>query len=384
MVDEILKKKTTSPGLFTHWARPRWLRMYDYNYEYGESYYRNQVRYVSTSKYSSESSSSVDTRRAYLARRRAQSPPRAKSFIERWAEEPFYGRGFSRARSEVRASAASNYASDSLLSQIRSTRESSAAVQKQSQSIQEQIRQRRARSVEAIAAAANDAYYASDDCLMRSNALNARSSSVARSVRAQSVAAELDSSYSRQVRASSVSRSRREQSYSAELDSSSSYSRQVREGSVSRSRREQSYSSEADSQSAYSRQAREGSLTRSTLAVNDSNVLVGTTLDNSINYEYPRQHLVCTEKCPLFSNPEHHRRFVIGNRFLDAAALGGFDVLYDPAVYKKTRSLLQRFSQERQIEPTIYESSRETESQSRQLSQSSTQSRSRIAYKTIY
>lgn len=383
MADVLLsKKKTTStPGQFTHWARPRWLRMYDYNYEYGESYYRNQVRYLSTSKVSSNSSY-TDSRRAYLARRSAEAPPRAKSFIERWAEEPFYGRGFSRARSEIRASAASNYASDNLLSQIRSTRESSAAVQKMSQNIQEQMRERRARSVEAISAAANDAYYASDDCLMRSTAL--RSSSVARSVRAQSVAAEIDSSYSREVRASSVARSRREQSYAAELDSSSSYSRQLREGSVARSRREQSYSSELDSQSAYSRQAREGSLTRSTLAVDDSNTLVGKSLDNTISYEYPRQHLVCTEKCPLFSNPEHHRRFVIGNRFLDAAALGGFDVLYDPAVYKKTRSLLQRFSQERQIEPTIYESSRETESQSRQLSQSSTQSRSRIAYKTIY
>lgn len=367
MADEASKKKkTTTPGLFTHWARPRWLRMYDYNYEYGESYYRNQVQYMSSASLSSLSSSSssyTDSRRAYQARRRALSPPRAKSFIERWAADPFYGRGFSRSRSEVRASAASNYASDSLLQQIRSTRAQSVALQQESSDVQQRIiRQRRARSVEA----------ASSESL--ASALNVRSSSVSRSLRAQSVAAELDqSSYSRQVRENSVARSRREQSYSAELDSSASYSRQVREGSVARSRREQSYSSELDSQSAYSRQAREGSLTRSTLAVDDSNVLHGRTLDTSVNLEYPRQHLVCTEKCPLFNSPEHHKRFVIGNRYLDAAALGGFDVLYDPSIYKKTRTLLQRFSQERQIEATIYESSRETESQSR-----------RSAIRTIY
>src|ERR1700679_4110245 len=101
------RKKQRAAGIFTHWARPRWIRMYSYNYEYGESYYRPQVRYISTSKYSSSSeynsssTTSVEAKREYVARRKATSTPRALSYIERWAQEPFYGRGFA-ATSEVR------------------------------------------------------------------------------------------------------------------------------------------------------------------------------------------------------------------------------------------------------------------------------------------
>jgi len=327
-------KKKTTPTTFTHWGRPNWLRMYEYNYEYGESYYRNQVKYISTSRYSSESNSEMDTRKAYLQRRRAAPPPRAMSFIERWSDEPFYGLNYgyglsrsARAESRTRelsqhkssietsdmrsrraqsefsrlstaAQTSSNYASQSLLSQMKSVKSSSIAVQQESASYEQQVRSRRARSVEASMTSGSygfSATNASDDCLMRSDAM--------------------------------------------------------------RSRRERSES----------RFSREGSLTKNTLAVED-NMMKGKTSDGS-TYEYPRHHLVCTEKCPMFTDPVHHRRFVIGNKFGDAAALGGFDVLYDPSVYKKTRQLLQRFSQERQIEATIYESSRETESQSRGIFQ---------------
>jgi len=323
------KKKTTPAPTFTHWGRPNWLRMYEYNYEYGESYYRNQVKYISTSRYASETNSEMDTRKAYLLRRRAAPPPRAMSFIERWSDEPFYGvdygyglsrsvRAESRTRelsqhkssvdiSDMRSRRAqsefsqrstqqtSNYASQSLLSQMKSVKSSSIAVQQESASYESQVRSRRARSVEASMSSGYHATAtnASDDCLMRSDALRSR--------RAQSV-------------------------------------------------------------------MREGSLTRSTLGV-EENMMKGQTLDGSSTYEYPRHHLVCTEKCPMYTSPVDHRRFVIGNKFGDAAALGGFDVLYDPTVYKKTRALLQRFSQERQIEATIYESSRETESQSRGIYQ---------------
>lgn len=83
---EAAKKK--GPALYTHWARPR-VRTYEYNYEYGESYYRPQVRYISTTRALSSSSSSVqlDTRRSRLERRRrGPSPPGALSFIERFLE----------------------------------------------------------------------------------------------------------------------------------------------------------------------------------------------------------------------------------------------------------------------------------------------------------
>lgn len=82
------KKKKGSGGLFTHWARPR-VRTYQYNFEYGESYYRPLVKYISTSKALSAASvnssvSSVETKRTRLERRRrAGTPPGALSFIER-------------------------------------------------------------------------------------------------------------------------------------------------------------------------------------------------------------------------------------------------------------------------------------------------------------
>jgi hypothetical protein len=56
--------------------------MYDYNYQYGTSYYKPQVFYIGEA---------IDptTRRT---RRRTMSPPGARTFSERWAANPFYGR----------------------------------------------------------------------------------------------------------------------------------------------------------------------------------------------------------------------------------------------------------------------------------------------------
>jgi len=133
--------------------------------------------------------------------------------------------------------------------------------------------------------------------------------------------------------------------------------------SARRTRREASV--QRDIQQRYSME-REGSVARN------------TQMDqSSINVEYPNYHLVCSQKCPMYTDPEHHRRFLIGNRFNDAAALGGFDVLYDPTVYKNTRKLLTRLSEERDVESTMYESTRESSSER-------AQSRSRLAYRTIY
>jgi len=66
---------------FTHWKRPR-SRMYDYNYQFASSYYRPQVNYIGETF-------DANTRRN---RRKTVSPPRARTFVERWAAEPFYGR----------------------------------------------------------------------------------------------------------------------------------------------------------------------------------------------------------------------------------------------------------------------------------------------------
>jgi len=60
---------------FTHWRRPA-CRMYQYNYEVAESYYKPQVKYIETGG---------------TARRRF-GPPGAQTFMERWAADPFYGR----------------------------------------------------------------------------------------------------------------------------------------------------------------------------------------------------------------------------------------------------------------------------------------------------
>jgi len=345
-------KKKITPGQYTHWARPKWIRMYSYNFEYGESYYRPQVRYMSTTKYKASSEidyssnySHVDVRKAYQERRHAMAPPRAQSFIERWSAEPFYGRGFSssrysssrdysaqssrrmesaerevssssatmtqetrsrRAQSEMNSTRASSYASSALLQQINHARATSVALQEESAQVQQRLMQRRARSVEALRRVEMDyvaATHGSDDCLMRSDAMD------------------------------SARRTRREQSVQRDIQQ-----RWSREGSVARN----------------------------------------TQMDEStINFDYPSHHLVCSQKCPLYTDPEHHRRFLIGNRFNDAAALGGFDVLYDPTVYKNTRKLLTRLSEERDVESTVYESTRESSAER-------AQSRSRLAYRTIY
>ncbi|ODM99574.1 hypothetical protein Ocin01_07105 [Orchesella cincta] len=69
------------PALYTHWKRPH-TRMYDYNYQVAEAYYKPQVRYIGPA------SDNVSRR----ARRRTASPPGARTFLERWAADPFYGR----------------------------------------------------------------------------------------------------------------------------------------------------------------------------------------------------------------------------------------------------------------------------------------------------
>jgi len=202
-------------------------------------------------------------------------------------------------------SSSSSYASSALLQQINHARATSVALQEESAQVQQRIMQRRARSVEALRRVEMDyvaATSGSDDCLMRSDAMD------------------------------SARRSRREQSVQRDIQQ-----RWSREGSVARN----------------------------------------TQMDESVNVEYPSHHLVCSQKCPLYTDPEHHRRFLIGNRFNDAAALGGFDVLYDPTVYKNTRKLLTRLSEERDVESTVYESTRESSAER-------AQSRSRLAYRTIY
>jgi hypothetical protein len=111
------------------------------------------------------------------------------------------------------------------------------------------------------------------------------------------------------------------------------------------------------------------SLTNKTLHLDNQNVLHGRTLDERYYVDYPKQHLVCPPDCPLHDNPEWRRRFLIGNRFLDAAALGGFDVLYDPAVYQKSRRLLGRLAEtsEYDTEELSYERSLDSESSRRRI-----------------
>lgn len=273
------KKKQTAVN-FTHWARPRF-RTYEYNYEYGESYYRPLVRYISTSSALVQSSSSgqVETKRQRSVRRsRAASPPGALSFIERWTNEPFYGYGIG-FRSKV--ASASSSSAQSHLESSSSTRIASEyhskSVQRQSlaSARSSEVRQIRARSVEAASR------FASDDCLMRSTALNSLRSSAA--------------------------------AISDDVLNSTS-------------------------------------LTRRTLVLDKENVLHGKTLDERYYLDYPKQHLVCADNCPLHNRPEWRRRFLIGNRFMDAAALGGFDVLYDPTVYSSSRRLLAKLAESKESE----------------------------------
>jgi len=59
---------------FTHWKRPV-SRMYHYNHQVAESYYKPQMKYLQTGN-----------------ARRNDGPPGAQTFMERWAADPFYGR----------------------------------------------------------------------------------------------------------------------------------------------------------------------------------------------------------------------------------------------------------------------------------------------------
>jgi len=314
-------KKKKSTTLFTHWARPR-VRTYQYNFEYGESYYRPLVQYISTSRASSSSVTSSSSSYGYETsrmkmerRRRAASPPGALSFIERWAHEPFYGYGIGfrsrlssdrsyssafqsssssqRAQESSRSLRAQSVAAMQSSSSLRAVRAQSVAAMQSSSS---DIRSQRAQSVAAAYKYAADDKYASDDCLMRSNAL--------RSARAAS----------------------------EDIMNTSS-------------------------------------LTQRTLHLDNRNVLHGRTLDERHYLDYPKQHLVCDENCPLHNSPEWRRRFLIGNRFLDAAALGGFDVLYDPSVYRNSRRLLGKLaeSSESESEEVLIQRSSESDSSRRRI-----------------
>jgi len=313
-------KKKSSAALYTHWARPR-VRTYQYNYEYSESYYRPMVRYISTSRAlsaASTSSNSYSSSSSYNYRRSRQgSPPGALSFIERWTYEPFYGYGIgfrSKQSSDRSYSSAFQSSSQALSSSSRRVAEdfsrsvraqsasrsvraqSVAAMQRESsvsRSSATNIRSSRARSV----AAEDDYGYASDDCLMRSNAALRRARAV-----------------------------------SEEIMNTSS-------------------------------------LTNKTLCLDNQNVLHGRTLDERCYLDYPKQHLVCSDSCPLHNCPEWRRRFLIGNRFLDAAALGGFDVLYDPSVYKNSRRLLSKLSErnESDSEEVLIQRSTESDASRRRI-----------------
>jgi len=321
-------KKKITPGVFTHWARPR-VRTYEYNYEYGESYYRPLVKYISTSRASSYSASSsscsVDSRRMrFERRRRAASPPGALSFIERWSYEPFYGYGIGfRSRQSLERTSTANFQS-SLSSSTESAIAASRAV--------------RAQSV-----------------IDSSRSIRARSAS--RSARAQSVAAVQQSSLSSSA-LSSLADIRSERARSLEAAYNYASDDCLMRSTALRSAR-------AASQEIMNT----SSLTNRTLVLDDKNILHGRTLDERYYLDYPKQHLVCPLDCPLHNSPEWRRRFLIGNRFLDAAALGGFDVLYDPSVYKNSRRLLAKLAErsESESEEVLIERSSESESSKRRI-----------------
>jgi len=403
--DATMSKKKISAGQYTHWARPKWIRMYTYNYEFGESYYRPQVRYVSSSRYSSGSSSSsssfnssasyiaAEKSRNFSARRRAISPPKAQSFIERWTAEPFYGRGFIGRRSSSLAREESSQRESSVAAAYRSARsvessqrESSAyqatRAESRERDMSSQYRSTRAESSEREASE----YRSSEMRSRRAQSEYSRSSAIAdtsnyasesllqqiRNVRATSEALQAESNAVQERLRNRRARSmealqRAEMEYYAATGASDDClmrSDALMDDSVRRSRREQSILNDIES-----RYSREGSQARMTMSSSEAaNVLAG-------NYEYPRHHLVCNENCPFFTDPVHHRRFVIGNKYLDAAALGGFDVLFDPSVQSKSRRLLSRLSEERDVESTIYESTRES---------SLERGRSRSRFATIY
>lgn len=228
---------------------------------------------------------------------------------KRWSYEPFYGYGIGFRSRHYRASSeqlTSSSLSSSLLqssaSVERSRRELSRARSVTLEQNQSELRQqssidtnrsRRARSIDIVSR------YASDDCLMRSTALNSAANAI--SARARSA------------------------------------SRDIMETQ---------------------------SLTSKTLHLDNRNVLHGRTLDERYYLDYPKQHLVCPLDCPLHNSPEWRRRFLIGNRFLDAAALGGFDVLYDPTVYRNSRRLLAKLSERSEYDADEISIQRNIESES--------------------
>jgi len=311
-VDVGKKKPPSGPGNFTHWKRPN-SRMYIYNYEYGESYYQPQVRYlasisseskVSTSVSSSSSSYRSSARSASRsvssrALRASSTPPGAQSFIERWTSDPFYGRygpAPSWSRNQVSV--------DDSVSLLRSMRASSES---------------RINRVEESWALSSEA-------------------ATSRSVRASS---ETRLSQLEQRAEASASRSRCSRNVQSSSETSSS------ENIRSLRQRAKLCASSLEEISSLSSNTR--SNIREALARASETSALATAYD-AYAKDYPHQHVVCPPNCPLHNDPNYKRRFVLGNRYLDAAALGGFDVLYDPAnstkLVKKLRSVNETESEE--------------------------------------
>lgn len=302
-------------------------------------------------------------------------------FQPRWSDEPFYGYGIGfrsragRASSEQVASSSASYDLES--SSARSTVAAFRARSERARSVS------RERSVVRESSASRALSVARESSVSRAQSVARESSmSVAREsvARAQSIAREQSLMARAQsvARAESVSRSlQRDESLLSSMDLRSQRARAIDIASryasddcLMRSNAlDAAYGVSARALSASREILNTNSLTRRTLALDSQNVLHGRTLDERYYALYPKQHLVCPENCPLHNNPDWRRRFLIGNRFLDAAALGGFDVLYDPSVYKNSRRLLARLaeSSEYDTEEISYERSAQSESSRRRM-----------------
>lgn len=320
---DVGKKKASGPSNFTHWKRPN-SRMYIYNYEYAESYYQPQVRYLASISSESTVSSSTSSYRSSARSasrsvtnrklRASSTPPRAKSFIERWTSDPFYGR-YGPLPSWNRSQTTATDDSVSLLRSMRASSESRVA--------------RESREFE-------------ESCLAES----LQSTAISRSVRASS-----ESRISRLEQQSALSSSeanicqasRRNAQSSAETSSSANIH--------SLRQRASACASSLEAISSLSSSTRTN-IKEALARANETSVLASAY--DAYAKDYPRQHIVCTANCPVHNDPEYKRRFVLGNRYLDAAALGGFDVLYDPAnstkLVKKLRSVNESESEEISVE----------------------------------
>jgi len=318
MSDGLKRKPPSGPSTFTHWRRPA-TRMYDYNFEYGESYYQPQVRYLASISSTSTAVSSETSSSSYRASARSTSrtsrtlrarstPPPAQSFIERWTSDPFYGR-YGPAPSWRRHLEASSSSASASRSVRASSEERSSLLEQESSSVQAS-RMVRASSESRVSRLLAESAAVQTTESQRSQ----RSSSVARKVQSSSEASSAVNIHSLRQRALACASS---------LEEISSLSSSTRSNIREALARASETSAVASAYDAYAK-------------------------------DYPHQHLVCDTGCPLHNDPDFRRRFVLGNRYLDAAALGGFDVLYDPTasnkLIKKLRSVNETESEEISVE----------------------------------